>query len=417
MSETTDTPSDKPNKPESDAPSKPKAPSEPAGGTGKVTFFGQPAWVVIGGLAVIAVIAVLAVQFTSRGVPSDAIASVDGNAIPIAEFNKLASQSAKASGGVVPDPPAYTKCIAGKKKESPKLSNNALKTSCENDWNQMKESIVTALVQREWFELEAEDRGIEVTDKDVQEYFQQAKSQAFKTDKEYKEFLKTSGQSEKEILTLLRGNLIQQKVQQEAMTSPTPSTSQVKAEYEKNKDQYATPASRDFYIVSNSNKAKVDAAKAALASGDSWKDVAKRFSEDPASKENGGKMTGFTKGSQPGELDKAVFEAKKGQVVGPIKSQYGYYLIEVTSITEGKQQSLEQAKTQIQSTLQQQGQQTAQENFKTDFEDKWRSRTRCAEDFKVPAVCGNTKKPKEEEAPAGAGQPQGGQPQGGPPPQ
>ena len=99
-------------------------------------------------------------------------------------------------------------------------------------------------------------------------------------------------------------------------------------------------------------------------------------------------------GQFPGALDKAVFGAQKGQVVGPIKTQYGYYVFEVTKTTPGKQQSLNEAAQQIRSTLQQTAQQKAQTTFQTDFTDKWRKKTKCAKDFKVPAVCGNAPKPK-----------------------
>ncbi len=362
---------------------------------GKVTFFGQPAWVVIGGLAVVAVLVVLIVNFSSRGVPSDAVATVDGTAIPVAEFNRTLKVNSAANGGVAPDPPNYTKCIAAKKKTSPKLSQSALKKACEKDWNNSKDTIMTSLIQQKWFELEAEDRGITVSDADVKTRFGQLKQQSFPKEADYKKFLKQYNQTEADILKLVRASMIQEKVQQEVTSIPTPSTGQVKDEYEKNKDKYATPASRDLNLVFNSSKAKAEAAKSELDDGASWSSVAKKYSQDSVSKQNGGKFPGVTKGQFPEELDKAVFAANKGVIVGPIKTQYGYYVFEVTKSTAGKQQSLAQATQQIRSTIQQEAQQKAQENFQTEFTDKWRKKTRCAQDFKVDAVCGNAPKPKE----------------------
>ncbi len=362
---------------------------------GKVTFFGQPAWVVIGGLAIVAVLVVLIVNFSSRGVPSDAVATVDGTAIPVAEFNRTLKVNSAANGGVAPDPPNYTKCIAAKKKTSPKLSQSALKKACEKDWNNSKDTIMTSLIQQKWFELEAEDRGITVSEADVKTRFGQLKQQSFPKEADYKKFLKQYNQTEADILKLVRASMIQEKVQQEVTAIPTPSTGQVKDEYEKNKDKYATPASRDLNLVFNSSKAKAEAAKSELDGGASWSSVAKKYSQDSVSKQNGGKFPGVTKGQFPEELDKAVFAAKKGVIVGPIKTQYGYYVFEVTKATAGKQQSLAQATQQIRSTIQQEAQQKAQENFQTEFTDKWRKKTRCAQDFKVDAVCGNAPKPKE----------------------
>lgn len=363
--------------------------------SGKVTFFGQPAGLVIGGLAVVAILIVLIVNFTGRGVPSDAVATVDGQSIPITEFNRTLKVNAAATGGVAPDPPSFTKCIAGKKKSSPKLSDSALKTACQKEWDTTKTTIMTSLVQQKWFELEAADRGINVTDAQVKARFAQLKQQSFPKEADYQKFLKTYNQTEADILKLVRSSMIQEKVQQQVSTIPTPSTGQVKDAYNKDKSKYATPASRDLNLVFNSSKAKADAAKSALAGGGSWASVAKQYSQDSVSKQNGGKFPGVTKGQFPDELDKAVFSAKKGVVVGPIKTQYGYYVFQVTKATPGKQQSLAQASQQISSSIQQEAQQKAQQNFQTEFTDKWRKKTRCANDFKVPAVCGNTPKPKK----------------------
>lgn len=416
MSDINDKPADNDadNKPENTESTETAAKSEPtpsakasssAGGTsgssgpGKVTFFGQPAGVVIGGLAVLAVLIYALTRLIGGGVPDNAVAKVDGEIIPISEFNR-SLKSANSSTDVVPDPPSFTKCIAAKKKTQSKLSNSSLKSACEKEWDQQKTTIMTSLVQQKWIVLEAQDRGIEITDAEAKARFEQLKEQAFPKgkEKEYNEFLKTSGMTENDIIEQVRASMYQEKLQAKITDIPTPSTGQAKAEYDKNKSDYATPASRNLNIVVNAKKSEVEAAKQAIESGDSWKTVSKKYSEDDASKQNGGKMTNFTKGSSTGDLEKAVFAAKKGELVGPVKTDVGYFLFEVTSITEGKQQTFDQAKDQIISTLQQTQQQKAQEEFQTEFTDKWRKKTRCAEDFKVDAVCGNAPKPKEDGA-------------------
>lgn len=83
---------------------------------------------------VVFLVVVLILTVFRGGVPDDAVASVDGNAIPVSEFNATLQMQSTQTGGVAPDPPEYTKCIANKKKTSPKLSNSALKKQCEKDW-------------------------------------------------------------------------------------------------------------------------------------------------------------------------------------------------------------------------------------------------------------------------------------------
>ena len=99
------------------------------------------------------------------------------------------------------------------------------------------------------------------------------------------------------------------------------------------------------------NKAEADKAHAALESGDSWKTVAKKYSIDDTSKAAGGKLPAQAKGTLDKELDDAVFSAKKNELEGPIKTQYGYYVFTVTAITAASQQTLAEAKETIKQTL------------------------------------------------------------------
>lgn len=367
----------------------------------------------IPGFAVVTLVIVLIIGMLTQGwivgasVPDDAVATVDGESIPVEKFNQtlvsFASQTAGEDGkAVAPDPPNFTKCIAAKKSDNEKLSQSALKKQCEQDWDQAKEQIMTSLVQQKWYELQAKEDGIDVSDEEVKARFEPLKQQSFPKDEDYKKFLKDTGQTEADILQLVRASMIKEQVEAKTSSSPTPTTGEVKKEYDKNKEQYATPASRDINLVFNSSKSKVDAAKSALESGDSWSDVAKEYSQDSVSKENGGKFPGVTKGQFPEELDKEVFSAKKGEVIGPIKTQYGYYLFEVTKTTEGKQQSFNDAADQIRQTLQQTRTQEAQTKFQTEFTERWRKKTKCAEVFKVDAVCGNAPEPAEPTAGTGA---------------
>ena len=130
-------------------------------------------------------------------------------------------------------------------------------------------------------------------------------------------------------------------------------------------------------------KANADKAHAALESGDSWKAVAKKYSIDDTSKAAGGKLPAQAKGTLDKELDDAVFSAKKGELVGPIKTQYGYYVFTVSDVTEASQQTLAEAKETIKQTLQSQEQQKALDTFVKDFTKRWKDKTECSEGYKT----------------------------------
>ena len=70
---------------------------------------------------------------------------------------------------------------------------------------------------------------------------------------------------------------------------------------------------------------------ARLEKGEKFEDLAKRFSKCP-SKSKGGNLGWFGKGDMVKEFEDAAFAANKGEVVGPVKTQFGYHLILVKDL-------------------------------------------------------------------------------------
>ena len=156
---------------------------------------------------------------------------------------------------------------------------------------------------------------------------------------------------------------------------------QIKDFYDKNKERFAQPERRDLRIVLTKGEDKAGQAKSALDGGAGWKSVAKEYSIDEASKSQGGKLPAQAEGTLEKALDEAVFKAKKGQIEGPVKTQFGHYVFEVEKVQPATQQTLAQAKETIRQTLQSQNQQKALDKFVEDFRKKWKERTECREDY------------------------------------
>ncbi len=62
--------------------------------------------------------------------------------------------------------------------------------------------------------------------------------------------------------------------------------------------------------------------------GESFGDLAKRFSDCPSGKK-GGDLGWFGRGQMVKEFEDACFSGEKGQTVGPVKTQFGYHLIKI----------------------------------------------------------------------------------------
>ncbi len=359
-------------------------------------------------------VATTAIAACGNDVPPNAVAKIGDETITQEEFDKWVETAVKsqAQGGqvVVPDPPEFDKCVAGKKKApapegQQKPTDAELKKQCKAEYDALKSEVMQFLIQAEWVQQEAAERDVDVTDAAINKELEQQKKQAFPTDKAYKQFLKTSGMTEADILFRVKLSLLQEKLTKKVTDeAKTVSATDVEEYYDKNKNRFAQPERRDLRAVLTKDEAKAAEAKQALESGESWKQVAKDYSIDEASKAQGGKMPSVAKGQQDKAFEDAVFAAQKGELEGPVKTQFGWYVFEVEKIIPASQQSLEQARETIKNLLRSERQQKSLDAFIKDFREQYKDETNCADDFRV-AECKNA--PKEDKSDtAGQGQPQ-----------
>ena len=370
----------------------------------------------------------LALAACGNDVPSGAVAKVDDSVIKKEDFDHWLGAAAQGqqvpgAGGevVVPDPPDYAECVESKKGQpavpgAPKPSDDELKTQCEQEYEALKEQVMQFLISAEWIQQEAEARDIEVSDEEVQKQFEDQKRQSFPNEKGYQEFLKTSGQTEEDLLFRVKLDVLSNKVRDEIIAETDEiSDEDIENYYEENEERFAQPERRDLNVVLTRTEAKANEARAALESGQSFSSVAKEFSIDEASKAQGGKLPAVAEGQQEKAFDDAIFAAEQGELTGPVKTQFGWYVFEVTKVTPASQQSLDEAKETIRSLLRSEREQSALDSFIEDFQEKYRDETHCADDYVVDD-CENASD-ETETGPASGGSPQVAPPQGGAPPQ
>jgi peptidyl-prolyl cis-trans isomerase D len=86
---------------------------------------------------------------------------------------------------------------------------------------------------------------------------------------------------------------------------------------------------------------------AMVEAGGDFAAIAAENSEDPGSKDNGGDLGWFGRGQMVAEFENAVFDAKPGDIIGPIKSQFGYHIIKVEGFRPEHQRPFEEVEEQI----------------------------------------------------------------------
>ena len=155
---------------------------------------------------------------------------------------------------------------------------------------------------------------------------------------------------------------------------PQPSSQQIQDYYNQHQSEFQVPEearSRHILIsVAPGADAKTDAAAKAkaedvlkqLQAGGNWDALAKKYSDDPGSKDKGGEL-GFAKpGTMVPEFDKAIFSQKIGDIQ-IVKSQFGYHVVQVEERHDKHTEALNEVLPQIQATLFRNESAQSQENY------------------------------------------------------
>lgn len=338
----------------------------------------------------------------SNDVPSNAVASVDGTPVTKADYERWVAIMAKSNGApVVPDPPTYARCVTGIQEAARRVrgqrvpSDSAARAQCRQLDEQVRNQVMAMLIQSIWFEDEAKDLGIELSDRDVERRLEETKRSQFPRRGDYERFLRTSGMSEEDILFQLRLQELPARITERIQRQAGDVTeADISAYYNRNREQFAVPERRDLEIVLTRTEAQAEAAKREIEDGASWASVARRSSTDALSKGNGGRLLGVARGQQDRALDTAAFNARTDTIVGPVRGQFGWYIVRVTRVTESRQNSLADSREAIRAQLEQTKGQDELTRFGREFQERWSELTECRTGYVIPQICGNAPRPR-----------------------
>ena len=130
--------------------------------------------------------------------------------------------------------------------------------------------------------------------------------------------------------------------------------------YSENKDAYRTPERvnvRHILLKTTGKDPKADAAVKAKADdlvkqlrkpGANFADMAKKYSEDPGTKDKGGEYDGVVRGGMVvAEFEKAAFSQKVNEIGEPVKTLYGYHILQVLKHEQAQLKPFDDVKAQL----------------------------------------------------------------------
>jgi parvulin-like peptidyl-prolyl isomerase len=296
-------------------------------------------------------------------VPADAIAVVGDRAIPKTEYDRLLSQAQKT--------------YEARDQEFPEAGTE--------EFAQLRAALVRSLVEQAQFEIAAEELDITVTDEELQTRLDELKDQFFDGDEEaYQAELEKQGLTEEQVLKDLRTRMLSEKIFEEVTSEVEVTDEDVQAYYEENQAQFEQTASRQVRHILVKTKARADQIHQQLENGGDFAQLAKRYSQDPASKNEGGELTA-QKGATVAPFDQAAFELETGELSDPVKTQFGWHIIEaVDDVVEASTQELSEVEEQIRTTLLEEKKNTRINEWVEELQARFESQIAYAPGFEPP---------------------------------
>jgi len=164
--------------------------------------------------------------------------------------------------------------------------------------------------------------------------------------------LKARGLDEAQVKTALKEQIILDKaLANQVSITPT----QISQYFQKNHAAFDKPEQVQARHILVPDLATANKVEAQLKpDGSNFADLAKQYSTDPGSKDKGGELGLFRRGQMVPSFDAAAFSMKPGAISQPVKSPFGYHIIQVEAHQPGTKATLANSTDKITAMLRQQ---------------------------------------------------------------
>ena len=220
----------------------------------------------------------------------------------------------------------------------------------------VRRRILNNLVETELLEQQAErDTSVKVTEQEVQEAVEQTVKNVrnrFASEQEFQAQLKLAAfggveewrrwLTEQQRRQILQQRLIENLRQRGKIKPIPPSDPQMRAYWDENRTDQTRPATvsfRQIIVLPQPDSAarvqaltKADSLLKALRAGADFADLARRFSDDSVSRDSGGSLGWFRRGTMVKPFEQAVFRLRPGDLSYPVETVFGFHIIQVQRV-------------------------------------------------------------------------------------
>lgn len=280
-------------------------------------------------------------------VPEGVIAQVGMNSLSLAQLDSL--RTAYESAGRAPD-----------------------KDKQPEEYESFERGLVEYLVTLEVLRQKAAAFDVTITEGDVRDELEQIKQMFQGDDDRFEAALERQGLTLEQLTESIRESLLLEEMKAAVTDGVTVGEKDAQAYYDAHEAEFVEQESRevrhilvspfktteDGVVSTTATQAQWDAAEAEaervrgeIQNGADFVTMVEKYSDDAATNESGGELGAITRGMLVPAFEQVVFSQSIGDLSQPVRTQYGYHLIEVTDITPEQQLSYDQVMEAIKSEL------------------------------------------------------------------
>jgi parvulin-like peptidyl-prolyl isomerase len=226
----------------------------------------------------------------------------------------------------------------------------------------LRKDALEKLIEKELEYQEAKRQGIKADSEKIKESTEEVRGR-FPSEKAFNEVLKKNNLTMKQFKErVARELVIDQVFRAEVEEKAKSGDAEIRGHYEKNREQYRELEKiklRHIVIMFDPSKGAEDKERAGAKAGEMLKRVkagedfaalASEYSED-SYKTKGGDLGYVERGRMDAEMEKVAFSLKTGETMGPVETEYGFYLIKVEDKKPERQLSFDEVKERVKKEL------------------------------------------------------------------
>jgi parvulin-like peptidyl-prolyl isomerase len=277
-------------------------------------------WLWVGTGALVAVVAAAAAVWWARRTPAVA-ATVNGEPIYTAEVDRYVREIG-ARFGV-----DFSKGDAARQRQ------------------QVARSVLDQLIERTLILQEARRTGRLASDAAVEDRLRQI-AQAFPSPEEFDRALQQQGVSRAELRDRVRFELTVRRILDD-LRVPAPTDQEARAYFQAHREAFDEPERVRVRHVLLRTEPEARVALARLRAGESFAQVAKELSQDPGTRDRGGEVGLVAPGQTVPEFEQVAFRLKPGELSEPVRTSFGYHIVQVTEKLPAKKATWEGVRQQV----------------------------------------------------------------------